>query len=49
MADYTKQIFDMLGVEPCEKFKIKGKNNALPYLYKFTEKLETYSYDTDKG
>lgn len=48
MADYTKQIFDMLGVEPEEEFKIKGKNNALPYLYKLSEKLETYSYDADE-
>lgn len=48
MADYKKRIFEMLGVEPDEEFKIKGKNNALPYLYKFTEKLETFSYDTDE-
>lgn len=48
MADYTKQIFELLGVKPEEEFKIKGKNNALPYPYKLTEKLETYSYDADE-
>lgn len=32
MADYTKQIFEILGIKPEEEFKIKGKNNALPYL-----------------
>lgn len=47
MSNYANQIFDMLGVEPGEEFKIKGKNNVLPYLYKLTEKLETYSYDAD--
>ena len=46
--DYTKQIFELLGVEPEEEFKIKGKNNALPYSYKLSEKLETYSYDADE-
>ena len=32
MADYTKQIFDMLGVEPGERFKLEGIPNFTCFL-----------------
>ena len=35
--NYSKQIFEMLGIEPNEKFKIKGRSE----LYTINERLKT--------
>lgn len=42
MNDNVRKIFDMLGVEPNEKFKIEGRDNDLYYL---TENLSGYLLD----
>ena len=44
MADYTKQIFEMLGLKPNEKFKIKG---VLGFSYRLTNKLSLYCCDDE--
>ena len=45
MTDNVRKIFDMLGVEPNEKFKLKEKGDA---LYCLTENLTGYVLD-EKG
>lgn len=45
MNDNVRKIFDMLGVEPNEKFKIKGRDND---LYCLTENLICYVFN-EKG
>lgn len=41
MSKYTKKIFEMLGVEPFEKFNIDGKTrNGEPIEYYITDDLE---------
>lgn len=42
--DYTKQIFEMLGVEPEEEFKLKFVDNDLSYQAKIK-----YKYKLDKN
>ena len=42
MTDNVRKVFDMLGVEPYEKFKIKGRDND---LYCLTENLSGYVFD----
>lgn len=42
MTDNVRKIFDLLGVEPNEKFKIKGRDNE---LYCLTENLSGYLLD----
>lgn len=42
MNDNVKKIFDMLGIEPKEKFKLKGNDND---LYCLTENLIGYLFD----
>ena len=42
MNDNVRKIFDMLGVEPNERFKIKGRDND---LYCLTENLSGYLLD----
>lgn len=42
MNDNVRKIFEMLGVEPNEKFKIKGRDND---LYCLTEGLLGYVFD----
>ena len=42
MNDNVRKVFDMLGVEPNEKFKLKGRDNE---LYCLTENLSGYLLD----
>ena len=42
MTENAKKIFDMLGIEPKEKFKLKGNDND---LYCLTENLIGYLFD----
>lgn len=39
MTENVRKIFDMIGVEPNERFKIKEKNNNPDHLYYIDEKL----------
>ena len=43
MTDNIRKIFDMLGVEPNEKFKLKRGDETLEATYYFDEKLDIYS------
>ena len=49
MADYTKQIFDMLGVEPEEEFKITthNPNYRNRYIFKFDKDLNLFTRTTN--
>lgn len=45
MADYTKQIFEMLGVEPEEEFKTRHRiYNSDQQLYKIDRKLNVFGF-----
>lgn len=45
MADYTKQIFDMLGVEPDEEFALKEAPHC---FFKITKSLKLWSCGAEK-
>ena len=45
MTDNVRKVFDLLGVEPNERFKLKGNDND---LYCLTENLMGYLFD-EKG
>lgn len=53
MADYTKQIFDMLGVEPEKEFKLKfmGGDQFIQTKgkYKFDKSLRTFWFNDNIG
>ena len=45
MNDNVRKIFDMLGVEPNEEFKvIAGDNSDITYKFKFDENLQGYYF-----
>lgn len=43
-TDNVNKIFEMLGVRPHERFRIKGNNNTLPWLYKIDKSLTVLSF-----
>lgn len=43
----VNKIFKILGVKPNERFRIKGNNNTLPWLYKIDKKLTVLSFYED--
>lgn len=43
----VNKIFKILGVKPNERFRIKGNNNTLPYLYKIDKSLTVLSFYED--
>ena len=45
MNENVRKVFDMLGVEPNEEFKVMLKNNSrLGYKFKFDENLQGYCF-----
>ena len=47
MNDNVRKIFDMLGVEPNEEFKvIAGDNSDITYKFKFDENLQGYYFSS---
>ena len=48
MADYTKQIFELLGVEPEEEFRIGGPHAISKDIFKYNKNFELYYKENNK-
>ena len=50
MNDNVRKVFDLLGVEPNEEFKvIAGDNSDITYKFKFDENLQGYYFSSKWG
>lgn len=49
MTDNARKIFDMLGVEPNERFKIKRGDKIFKEIYYFDERIYIHSENDDSS